>query len=62
MAHSSKYPDGYLPKIQYWNNELQKELNRGGFADRDRMVEIANKLSYFTQREFNQFYNKTSVN
>ena len=52
----NKYPNGYLPKIQYWTDQLQAELNRGAFADREELVAIMNKLNYFIAKEYNNFH------
>ena len=43
---SDKYELGYLPKIEYWTNQL---LNDN--CDPDRVQYIAEKIQYFTQRE-----------
>ena len=43
---NSKYTFGYLPKIEYWTNQL---LNDN--CDQDRIDYIAKKIQYFTERE-----------
>jgi hypothetical protein len=43
---NSKYTFGYLPKIEYWTNQL---LNDN--CDPDRVQYIAEKIKYFTARE-----------
>ena len=53
----SKYENGYLPKIQYWNGKLQKALNE---CD-TRMVDMASmKLKYFTMRQM-EVYGEAGV-
>ena len=43
---NSKYAFGYLPKIEYWTNQL---LNDN--CDPDQVQYIAEKIKYFTVRE-----------
>jgi hypothetical protein len=43
---TDKYELGYLPKIEYWTNQL---LNDN--CDPDRVQYIAEKIQYFTERE-----------
>jgi hypothetical protein len=43
---NSKYALGYLPKIEYWTNQL---LNDN--CDQDRIDYIAGKIKYFIERE-----------
>ena len=43
---NSKYTFGYLPKIEYWTNQL---LNDN--CDPDTIEYIAKKIQYFTARE-----------
>jgi hypothetical protein len=43
---TDKYELGYLPKIEYWTNQL---LNDN--CDQDRVDYIAKKIQYFTERE-----------
>ena len=43
---TDKYALGYLPKIEYWTNQL---LNDN--CDPDRVQYIAEKIQYFTERE-----------
>ena len=45
---NSRYPNGYIPKIQYWSGKLNQAL---AFGDTDG-VEYANrKLNYFIGRQ-----------
>ena len=43
---NSKYTFGYLPKIEYWTNQL---LNDN--CDPDRIQYIAKKIQFFTAKE-----------
>ena len=43
---TDKYELGYLPKIEYWTNELATDP-----TDPDRVQYIAEKIKYFTARE-----------
>lgn len=53
----SKYPNGYLPKIQYWNGVLQKALQNADM----RMIDMASmKLKYFTERQM-EIYGEAGV-
>jgi len=53
----SKYPNGYLPKIQYWNGVLQKALQNADV----RMIDMASmKLKYFTERQM-EVYGEAGV-
>jgi hypothetical protein len=46
MKRENIYELGYLPKIEYWNNQL---LNDN--CDPDRINYIAEKIKYFIGRE-----------
>jgi hypothetical protein len=60
--NNERYPEGYKPKIDYWNNRYYDALlagieayNRGDRAEGVRLNEEAvvamNKVSYFMRRE-----------
>ena len=49
---NEKYPDGYLPKIQYWTGKLSDELNNTKVPNLELISEIHQKLDYFIQREW----------
>lgn len=54
----SKYENGYLPKIQYWNERLENALGRGDI----RMAEMASmKLRYFTERQAEVYGNPNVI-
>lgn len=43
-----RYPDGYLPKIQYW----AKELTEAAYLNEShRIPHIMEKLIYFTKKQ-----------
>lgn len=45
---NEKYPEGYLPKIQYWTERMSQEAAKGNLAG----VEYASKkVQYFMQRQ-----------
>ena len=46
---SSKYPQGYLPKIQYWNDKLQGALT---FNDWSQAEYCMKKLNHFVSRQY----------
>ena len=48
MRDYNRYPDGYLPKIQYWSNTMQEAIGRKDLVQMDRASE---KLAYFIKRE-----------
>lgn len=43
-----KYPNGFLPKIQYWNEVFTKKINEGKF---DEAQQCLNKMNYFIIRQ-----------
>lgn len=43
-----RYPDGYMPKIEYWQYKFNKFKEDG---DINSMVYASEKLKYFTERE-----------
>ena len=45
---STKYERGYLPKIQYWSQQMMEAAYLG---EEDRIPYIWSKLSYFLQRQ-----------
>ena len=45
---SSKYPQGYLPKIQYWRGKLNQAYNEGNL---ELACRAERKLAYFTSRQ-----------
>jgi len=46
---SSKYPQGYLPKIEYWQYKVNKAIQEKDWAG----VEFSmKKLSYFVARQY----------
>lgn len=46
MNRREKYPDGYLPKIKYWTQQLDNpQLDR---------IYILSKLKYFIEAESNR--------
>ena len=46
---NSKYPQGYLPKIQYWQYKVNRYINEGDIAKAEFAVK---KLSYFINRQY----------
>ena len=45
---SSKYPQGYLPKIQYWQYKVNRFINEGDLLQAEYAIK---KLAYFTSRQ-----------
>ena len=45
---SSKYPQGYLPKIQYWKGKLNEAYQTNNL---EMAIRAEHKLAYFTQRQ-----------
>lgn len=43
-----KYPNGFLPKIQYWNEAFNKKINENKF---DEAQQCLNKMNYFIIRQ-----------
>lgn len=43
-----KYPNGFIPKIQYWNEQFIKCINEGQF---DQAQQCLNKMNYFIIRQ-----------
>ena len=46
---SSKYPQGYIPKIQYWNSKLQEALASGDWVQSEYCMK---KLQYFVGAQY----------
>lgn len=46
---SSKYPQGYIPKIQYWNGKLQEALANGEWSQSEYCMK---KLQYFVGAQY----------
>lgn len=50
VSTSDRYPEGYLPKIQYWTSRMNEEAAKGNLKG----VEFAsNKVQYFTGQQKN---------
>ena len=45
---SKKYPQGYLPKIQYWQYKVNTFINAGELEQAEFAIK---KLAYFTARQ-----------
>lgn len=45
---SSKYPQGYLPKIQYWQYKVNRYINEGDLLQAEYAIK---KLAHFTARQ-----------
>ena len=45
---SSKYPQGYLHKIQYWQYKVNRFINEGDLIQAEYAIK---KLAYFTARQ-----------
>ena len=58
----NKYPNGYIPKITYWANELTNELvdvvSDTKVTDMGRVVKIQAKLDYFIKKEWDRTLEK----
>ena len=46
---NSKYPQGYLPKIQYWQYKVNRYINEGDIAKAEFAVK---KLAHFIARQY----------
>jgi hypothetical protein len=46
---SSKYPQGYIPKIEYWQYEVNKAIGEGDWGQVDYCL---TKLSHFVSRQY----------
>lgn len=45
---NKKYPQGYLPKIQYWQYKVNRYINEGDLLQAEYAIK---KLAYFTSRQ-----------
>jgi hypothetical protein len=48
MTKQEKYPNGFMPKIQYWNEQFSLRINEGKF---DEAQQCLNKMNYFIIRQ-----------
>jgi hypothetical protein len=48
MSKSNKYPQGYLPKIQYWTDQL---IEATANEDLYKMQQAKSKLDYFYSQQ-----------
>jgi len=46
---SKKYPQGYLPKIQYWQYKVNRYINEGDIGQAEYAVK---RLSHFIARQY----------
>jgi len=46
---SSKYPQGYIPKIQYWNSKLQEAILSNNWSESEYCMK---KLQYFVGAQY----------
>ena len=46
---NSKYPQGYLPKIQYWQYKVNRFINEGDIAKAEYAVK---QLAHFIARQY----------
>ena len=46
---NNKYPDGYLPKIQYWQYKMNKAIDAG---DARGIAYASDRLVYFVGRQY----------
>lgn len=46
---SSKYPQGYIPKIEYWQYKVNKAIQEKDWAGVEYSMK---KLSYFVARQY----------
>ena len=45
------YPDGYMPKIEYWTSKLNAEVMNTKVPDIQVIKKCLTKLEYFTKRQ-----------
>ena len=45
------YPDGYMPKIEYWTSKLNAEVMNTKVPDIQVISNCLSKLGYFTKRQ-----------
>ena len=53
----SKYVNGYLPKIEYWQGQYNSAKESGNTSG---MVKALDKLTYFVQRQ-NEVYGESGL-
>ncbi len=46
---SKKYPNGYIPKIQYWNGKLQYAISQNNWVEVEYCMK---KLNHFVSRQY----------
>jgi len=49
-----KYPEGYIPKIQYWTSKLNDELSNTKVPSIRIIDSIHRKLDFFIQKEWDR--------
>ena len=49
VYNKGKYPQGYIPKIQYWNSKLQEALANGEWSQSEYCMK---KLQYFVGSQY----------
>jgi len=52
MSKLSKYPNGYIGKIQYWTSKLNDEVMNTKVPNLEEIDRIHRKLDYFIQRQW----------
>ena len=61
MNRKEKYPNGYLPKIQYWNNKLVEALERANEDGTYYVYQAMEKIEYFTNKHISTYVGGTIV-
>jgi len=49
----NKYPDGYYPKLEYWNTVLKMAIKQ---QDTEAVVRAADKINYFANKQLEVDY------
>ena len=49
----NKYPDGYYPKLEYWNIVLKMAIKQ---QDTEAVVRAADKINYFANKQLEVDY------
>lgn len=49
MKKFVKYPQGYIPKIQYWNDKLQTAMKQSNWVEAEYCMK---KLNHFVSRQY----------
>lgn len=49
----NKYPNGYYPKLEYWNIVLKMAIKQG---DTEAVVRAADKINYFANKQLEVDY------